>query len=183
MNITSQVQEKEAQQPVAETETPVPFSTTQTIDVYVKEAIDRFDQLADKKKTLLKELARKISELPGVQKNKVAQMIVISFTKLGHPEEKRYIYRTLDKEYKNERLSDAATESNEIRKQAGWDNKQKKIVLVEDYNIESVTSADGVGYSFSTLVRIVVFLDNEKKRLMNENAELKAQIAELSKKS
>lgn len=144
-----------------------PAATNETIDAYVKDAITQFQQLENRKADLILELARKISLLPGVEKQLIARTIIGRFRKFGMPIQKRYVYKILPQEYKNEALSQAVTENNKLRQENGWDAKQGKYFDPKDYNIDLITT-----YSKNTLVKIVFYLDRE-------NAELKKQIAAL----
>jgi hypothetical protein len=72
-------------------------------------------------------------------------------------------------EYKNEAMSLAATENNKQRQENGWDTKQGKYFDPKDYNIDLITT-----YSKNTLVRIVVYLDQENKALKKQIEALKS---------
>jgi hypothetical protein len=110
-----------------------PTATNETIDTYVKDTIAQFQQLENRKADLILYLARKISLLPGVEKQLIARTIIGRFRKFGVQIQKRYVYRVLPPEYKNENLSQAARENNKLMQENGWDAKQGKYFDPKDY--------------------------------------------------
>jgi hypothetical protein len=146
-----------------------PLATNQTIDVYVQQAVKEWNELEVKKADLILELARKISLLPGVEKQLIARTIIGRFRKFNVKIQKRYVYRILPQEYKNEAISAAATENNKLRQENGYDAKQGKYFDAKDYNMDVITS-----YSKNTLVRIVAYLDQENKALKKQIEALKS---------
>jgi hypothetical protein len=153
-----------------------PTATIQTIDIYVQDTITQFRQLDTKKEDLILDLARKISLLPGVEKQLIARTIIGRFRRFGYAIQKRYVYKVLPMEFKNEAMSLAATENNKQRQENGWDAKQGKYFDPKDYNIDLITT-----YSKNTLVRIVAYLDHENVDLKKENVDLKNQIEALKR--
>jgi hypothetical protein len=142
--------------------------TNEKIDEYVKETVAQFKQLDKKKDDLILALAHKISLLPAVEKHLIARTIVGRLRKFEYPIQKRYVYKILPLEYKNENLSRAATENNNLRQENGWDAKQGKYFDPKDYDINLL-----VTYSKNTLVRIVEYLHNENRALKKQIEELK----------
>jgi hypothetical protein len=164
MSMTFSSQQKE--EPLVTKEQPI--ATAQTIDTYVQETITAFQQLESRKADLILELARKISLLPGVEKKMIARTIIGRFRKFGVQIQKRYVYRVLPMEYKNENLSLAATENNKLRQENGYDAKQGKYFEPKDYNMDFLAT-----YSKSTLIRIVTYLHEENRALKKQIEELK----------
>lgn len=145
------------------------LATSQTIDVYIQEAVNKWNDFEGKKAALILDLARKISELPGVEKDKIARTIVGRFRKFGVQIQKRYVYRILPAEYKNDAISEAATENNKLRQENGYDAKLGAYFDPKTYDMNNL-----LAYSRTSLVRIIEHLDQENRALKKQIEALEA---------
>jgi hypothetical protein len=86
----------------------------------VKETVEQsINDWKIKKKKLVEDLAVKVAALPDVEKSRVAGYIAWGFFRQKVPIARRYVYKVLSKEYKNENYSNAAQLTQKLKAQAG----------------------------------------------------------------
>ena len=130
------------------------------LDEFIKDAKQKLQTVEDTRKQVIKDLAEKISGLPGIEKTRVASFITFGFREHNVPIGKSYIYRVLGQEYKNPAISEATRRTQREMYRSGWDPKVKMSVNADNYDVNKVR-----GYGRAALENVVKGLDRKVKML------------------
>jgi hypothetical protein len=141
--------------------------TTKQIDIFIEAAAKQFQRVENQRAEIIRDLAAKISELDGIEKSKIARIIVRGFRHQNVSINKSYIYSVLGQEYKNAAQSEASSQTQKELREDGFDKPTKTFVNGKTYNPDLVAE-----YSRSTLVRIV---NDQREEIIS----LKKRIEEL----
>jgi hypothetical protein len=129
-------------------------------DEFIEVAKQKLETVEDTRKQVIRDLAEKISGLPGIEKTRVASFITFGFREHNVPIGKSYIYRVLGQEYKNPAISEATRRTQREMYRIGWDPQTKTYVNADNYDANHVKA-----YGRAALENVVKGLDRKVKML------------------